>query len=516
MSPFRLRPEELAPVLDALREGLQVIDRQWRYAYVNDAAAAHGRRTRDELIGRTMMECYPGIDQTAMFARLRLAMEQHEFSSFENEFTYPDGSSGVFALRIEPYDKGVIILSIDMTAERRTEHQLRHAQKMEAVGRLAGSVAHDFNNMLSVILSYSELVLADLRPVDPIRSDIEEIRRAGEKAAALTTQLLAFSRQQVIAPRPVVLSEHVQATLAILRRLLGADVELITDLARAVPPVLIDPGQFDQVLMNLALNARDAMPDGGKLTIETRAVTLGDDYVATHFNVAPGPYVLLAVSDTGIGMDTQMQTRVFDPFFTTKDPGRGTGLGLATVLGIVQQHGGSIWLYSEPGVGSTFKVYLPVFGATDEAPEELLPPPTTLHGAETILLVEDLAEVRQVAVQILRRYGYNVLEAANAGEALLTCERHPRAIDLLVTDVVMPQMGGRELAERLQRLRPQLKVLYMSGYTDNAIVRHGILESGNAYLQKPILPESLARAVREVLDLPHGRRTPVRPLPRPL
>jgi len=384
-------------------------------------------------------------------------------------------------------------------ALRKSEEQLRQAQKMEAIGRLSGSVAHDFNNLLSVILSYSDLLLSDLKPIDPLRGDIESIRKAGEKAADLTRQLLAFSRQQVLAPRVVDLNAVLVDSEKMLRRLLGEDIEIVTHYARSLSRVKVDPSQVDQVLLNLVINARDAMPGGGKLTIETKDVELDDSYTSEHFGVARGPHVMLAVSDTGIGMDAQTQARIFEPFFTTKDVGKGTGLGLSTVFGIVKQSGGHIWVYSEPGGGSTFKIYFPATEAEDS--EQARPvEPATLHGTETILLVEDQDEVRRVAQAILRRYGYHVIEARNAGEALLSCERHPRTIHLLLTDVVMPQLSGRELAERLASMRPAMKVLYMSGYTENVIVHHGILESGIAYLQKPIVPESLARRVREVLD----------------
>ena len=386
-------------------------------------------------------------------------------------------------------------------ALRKTEEQLRHAQKMEAVGRLAGSVAHDFNNLLSVILGHCSILLSDLKHTDPIRDDVASIMSAGERAADLTGQLLAFSRQQVLEPRVLDLNASVRESEKILQRLLGADVELITHCQRKLARVKADPGQIDQVIMNLAINARDAMPEGGKLTIETKDVVLDDPYAQEHLGVAPGPYVMLAISDTGSGMSPETQARIFEPFFTTKEVGKGTGLGLSTVFGIIKQSGGHIWVYSEMGRGTTFKIYLP---KTEEVsiPPEPVPKPASLHGTETILLVEDHDDVRAIALQILRRYGYHIIEARNAGEALLQCEQHPRTIHLLLTDVVMPQMSGRRLADRLLKIRPHMKVLFMSGYTENAIVHHGILESGIAYLQKPLLPETLARRVREVLDAP--------------
>lgn len=393
-------------------------------------------------------------------------------------------------------------------ALRKTEEQLRHAQKMEAIGRLAGSVAHDFNNLLSVILGHGSFLLEDLKTADPIREEIAAIVAAGERAADLTRQLLAFSRRQVLAPRVLDLNAVIRDSENMLRRLLRADIELVTRYDRDLPKVKVDPGQVDQVVMNLAVNARDAMPDGGKLTIETRSAVLDEAYASEHFDVSPGLHAMLAVSDTGVGMDKETQARIFEPFFTTKAQGKGTGLGLSTIFGIVKQSGGNIWVYSEPGKGTTFRIYFPSADATDETVAELTPP-TTLRGVETVLVAEDQEQVRHVACEILRRQGYHVLEAQNAGDALLVCERHPLPIHLLVTDVVMPKMNGRELAERLLVIRPDLKVLFMSGYTDNAIVHHGILDPDVAYVQKPLVPDVFARRVREVLDSPkHGTRVP--------
>ena len=499
-----LGPRDLNQMLGSLREGVQIIDRSYRYTYLNRAAAEHARREADELLGRSMSEVYPGIERSPMFLQIERCMHEREPSTLQNEFTYPDGEVRSFSLHIGPCDEGVVVLSIDVTEARRVEAQLRHAQKMEAVGRLAGSVAHDFNNLLSVILGYSSMMLTDLEPTDPLRPDIDLIRAAGEKAAGLTRQLLAFSRQQVLEPRLIDLNELLADAERMLRRLLGEDVELVMLYDASVPRVLVDPGQIDQVVMNLAVNARDAMPNGGKLTIETRTEVLDGAYAAEHFGVSPGAYVMLAVSDSGVGMDKDTQSRIFEPFFTTKEAGKGTGLGLSTVFGIVRQSGGNIWVYSEPGQGATFKVYLPV--AAGEPVQQGAPvEPATLQGTETILLVEDQDEVRRVAQQILSRGGYHVIAAANAGEALICSERHPGVIHLLLTDLVMPQMSGHELAQRFAPVRPEMKVLYMSGYTDRAILQHGILDSGLAYVQKPLVPERLARRVREVLDSPQRR-----------
>ena len=384
-------------------------------------------------------------------------------------------------------------------ALRQSEERLRQAQKMEAVGRLAGGVAHDFNNLLTVISSYSDLLLEDLGSDDPRRDDVEQIRKAADGAAALTRQLLAFSRQQVLQPKALDLKATVAGTEKLLKRLIGEDIQLATFLAPDLGVVNADPGQIEQIIINLAVNARDAMPAGGRLPIEAANVDMDEEYVRGHAPAGPGRYVMLALSDTGIGMDEPTKARIFEPFFTTKEAGKGTGLGLATVYGIVKQSGGFIWVYSEPGRGTTFKVYLPRI----EEPAEPAAAPTAtveLRGTETVLVVEDAPSVRMVTRQVLERYGYTVLEASNGATALRLAAKHHGRIHLLLTDVVMPGLSGRQLAQQLAQLRPDLKVLYASGYTDNAILHHGILESGIAYLQKPFTPETLGRSVRQVLD----------------
>jgi two-component system, cell cycle sensor histidine kinase and response regulator CckA len=385
-------------------------------------------------------------------------------------------------------------------ALRRSEDQLRQAQKMEAIGRLAGGIAHDFNNLLSVILSYSELLLQSEDDLAG-RPMIVEMNRAGERAAELTRQLLAFSRRQVLEPKVLDLNQVLAQLSTMLARVLGEDIDLKTLPQAAVATVRADPGQLEQVIMNLVVNARDAMPTGGKMTLATSSVELEEAYAVDHLGVTAGPYVLLTVSDTGIGMDEATRARVFEPFFTTKPQGQGTGLGLSTVYGIVKQSGGTIWVYSEPGSGTTFKIYLP---RVEESPSAApaIEAPAVAGGVETILLIEDEDQVRRVATDILTPLGYRVLAARGPADAEHICAIHPERIELLLTDVVMPQMDGPQLARRISLLRPGIRVLFMSGYTDDAIVHRGLLESGTAFVAKPLTPLALARKVRAVLDAP--------------
>ncbi|MES1178097.1 MAG: PAS domain S-box protein [Myxococcales bacterium] len=398
-------------------------------------------------------------------------------------------------------------------ALRQTEEQLRQSQKMEAIGTLAGSVAHDFNNLLSVIVSYADLLLTDVGAHSPLRADLEQIARAGQRAGDLTRQLLAFSRQQVLQPKLVNFNDAIASMAKMLRRLIGEHIELNVLHGPGLGMVFVDPTQIEQVVLNLVVNARDAMPRGGKLTIESGDVDLERSYANEHLGVEPGPYVMLSVSDTGTGMDRETQQRIFEPFFTTKERGKGTGLGLSTVFGIVKQSGGSIWVYSEPNEGSTFKVYLPRADARDQFQERFNAPPETLRGSETILLTEDDEQVRGLANAILTKHGYHVIEAPTGGDALLICEQYKGAIHLLLTDVVMPRIGGRQLWERLAPLRPGMKVLFMSGYTDDAIIHHGVLSSEFAFVQKPLMPAHLLTKLRSVLDeqLPHAPRRSTAP-----
>jgi two-component system cell cycle sensor histidine kinase/response regulator CckA len=386
-----------------------------------------------------------------------------------------------------------------------SEDQLRQAQKMDAIGSLAGGVAHDFNNLLSIVLSYSELLSVGLDPGHPMLDDLQQISEAGVRAAGLTRQLLAFSHQQVLQPRVIDPNEIFAKLEKMLRRVIGEDVELRSLAAPSLRCILADPGQLEQVLMNLTVNARDAMPQGGKLTVETKNVTLDEAFAALNPGIRPGAHVLLTVSDTGVGMDRATMNRIFEPFFTTKEIGKGTGLGLATVFGIVRQSGGVICVDSQLGTGTTFRVYLPcAAGQLPVHSESSAPERRSLSGTETVLVVEDEDRIRSLVRTILVRYGYVVLDAQSGADALILCEEFPGNIDLLLTDVVMPRMSGRQLAERLHSLRPEMKTLYMSGYMNDAVVRHGVLEKTIAFIQKPITPEALARKIREVLETEHG------------
>ena len=444
-----------------------------------------------------MTECYPGVERTELFALIEHCMISNEPTSMRSDFESPEGDMATLELRLEPCSAGVMIRSVDVTEIHRRESQARHSQKMEAIGRLAGSIAHDFNNSLSVILSHSALLLEDVRPVDPIRSDLTTIHRASERAASLTRQLLAFSREQVMSPEVVDLNTLLQGTGQMFSRLLGPDIEVTAEYDRTLPLVKVDAGQIDQVLMNLALNARDAMPTGGRLHIATAGVVVNDTSGLSPFDVTPGYFATITISDTGHGMTPDVKSRVFEPFFTTKDRGKGTGLGLSTVFGIVKQSHGWIEVASEPGSGTTFRVYFPETREPQENPDSDAIP-TETNGNETILLVEDEDDVRKISTRILRRQGYTVLETRNAGEALLTSELHPHPIHLLLTDVLMPKLSGPELAERLLDIRPEMRVLFVSGSASETAPQ--VIGEKTAYLQKPIEPEQLLRRVREVLD----------------
>lgn len=499
-------------VLDNLLEGCQVIDRELRYVYVNDALVRQSKRTREELIGHTMTECYPGIDATPMYATLLRCMTERASATLENEFTFPDGTTGWFELRMEPVPAGVAILSVDITERKRaqlaleqtlvelttTQQQLVAAQRLEAVGQLAGGIAHDFNNLLSIVLMYSGFALKELPEGSPLADDVDQVRKAGERAAALVRQLLAFSRKQIMEPEVICVNDVVGGIESMIRRLLGDHIEVVIDLSDTLRNTLLDPAQLEQVIMNLVVNARDAMPGGGVLTIETDVVELDAGYVdRSHlFEVMPGPYVRLSVSDTGEGMDADTRNRIFEPFFTTKEVGKGTGLGLAMVYGIVKQSRGNVWVYSEPGRGTAFKIYFPCVDAPRK--ERTARATEGSRGNELILIVEDDEDVRIGAARILRDAGYRVVTATNGEEALAVWNAQPVA--LLLSDLMMPKMSGRELAGRLQKELPSMKVLFTSGYSDQTVLLHEALDEGTRFLSKPFTSAELTRNVRAALD----------------
>jgi PAS domain S-box-containing protein len=514
-SPHTSRPalDELPrTVLDGLLEGCQVISRDYRYLYVNDAIVRQSQTTREALLGRTMMEAYPGIEDTEMFSVLRRCMDDFVPARIENEFTFPDGSRRWFELYFEPVNVGVTILSIDINDrkraeteartraidQRRLESQLETVQRLEAVGRLAGGVAHDFNNLLSVILTYAQFAIEALPESDPIRADIEQVHEAGLRAASLTRQLLAYSRRQVLERQITNLNDVVAGLAVMLRRLLREDITLDVLPAADLDNVFADPGQLEQVIMNVVVNAGDAMPLGGRIIIETSNAVVEPE-TEPGAPAAPRRVVRISIADTGVGMSPEILGRVFDPFFTTKETGKGTGLGLSTVYGIVKQSGGEVSIESELGRGTTVTIDLPPAEAA--ASRKRRGRRTTLAtGDETILIAEDEEAVRRAAQRILEAAGYEVLTASNGDEAVALVRAHAGDIHLLLTDVVMPGMSGRELAERLEVLRPALKVLFVSGYTDDAIVHHGVLETGTPFLGKPFAVSALTRKVREVLD----------------
>lgn len=506
-------------ILNAAGEGVFGVDRQGRIAFVNPAAARTLGIPVEKLIGQLYCDVLkPALaDQTSTIETptfLDAVLRDGQMRHAEDDcFARGDGSTFPVRWTCAPVCESEVIVGAVVTfrdisevkqaqeALRRSEEQLRQVQKMEAIGRLAGGMAHDFNNLLTIIGGYSELLLDGiLQPNDPGREAVEEIRKAAERAGGLTRQLLAFSRRQVVAPQVLSINDIIRDMSKMLLRLIGEDIQLSSSLAADLALVRIDPGQLEQILLNLAVNARDAMPRGGRLTLETANVTLDETYTRTHPEVKPGPYVMLAVTDTGCGMDAATQVRIFEPFFTTKEVGKGTGLGLATVYGIVKQSGGSIYVYSEVGIGTSFKVYLPC--AEVDTCESTQPnaPMVRRGGSETLLVVEDDEAVRALTRTVLSASAYNVIEAMDPDDALRQVEERHEPIDLLLTDVVMPGMSGRMLADRLKDSRPEMKVLYMSGYTDDAVVRHGLLEADIAFLQKPFSPDSLIGKVREVLD----------------
>jgi len=494
------------------KDAIYVHDLNGRYTMVNKAGEALIGYTREEILKMSIHDVVPRSHLDQIQARLKKKLADHAPTIYEVEAIKKDGSRVPVEVSSRLICENGVPVAVqgsarDITERKRAEEalrasqlQLQQSQKLEAIGQLAGGVAHDFNNLLTAIIGYTDLSLR--RPVleDSIRHNLEETKRAAERAGSLIRQLLAFSRKQILEPKVLDLNAVVKDMHKMLTRLIGENIDLATRQTVDLGRVKADPSQVEQIIMNLVVNARDAMPNGGKVTIETANVTFDDHNALKHVSVKAGEYVMLAVSDTGTGIDEETQARIFEPFFTTKEVGKGTGLGLSTVYGIVKQSGGNIWVYSAPDLGTVFKVYLPRVDAAATMIEKLVLDLAAPRGSETILLVEDEDMVRGLSREILTEAGYKVLEAKRGAEAIDLIGEYVGAIDLLLTDVVMPGISGKEVAERLRELRPPACVLFMSGYTDEAIVRHGVLDADVEFIQKPFTWVRLAKKVRDVLD----------------
>jgi two-component system, cell cycle sensor histidine kinase and response regulator CckA len=498
-------------LMQSTGEGIYGVDLEGNCTFINQAALQMLGYQQEELLGQNMHQMihhkrkdgspYP-VEECPIY---RAFLTGDSLRGSNETLWTRDGLPipvEYSSYPVQEYEQitGAVVTFIDITERKTLEDQFRQSQKMEAIGRLAGGIAHDFNNLLTAIIGYSEILLAQFKQASPSYEHIEEIHKAGSRAANLTSQLLAFSRKQLLQPKRLDLNVVIADMEKLLSRLIGEDIDLIAVPAIDLGQVMADRGQIEQVIMNLAVNARDAMPAGGKLTLETQNVTLSEDYVHTHPGVEPGRYVMLALNDTGIGMDARTLGLIFEPFFTTKEAGKGTGLGLSTVYGIIKQSGGHIAVYSEKGHGTSFRIYLPRIDAASAIAETSPETVQVASGSETILVVEDDRAVRMLSRRVLEQAGYRVREATNGPEALRLYGSIEEGIDLLLTDVVMPEMNGRELAQRLWERNPQLKVLFMTGYTTNAIIHHEMLEQGVAILQKPFTPGVLTTRVREVLD----------------
>ncbi|MEO7649259.1 MAG: PAS domain S-box protein [Bryobacteraceae bacterium] len=494
--------ETLRAIIQASPVGIVGCDSLMNVTQWNSAAERIFGWSESEALNRPLP--YAGKEESGEAQVVNAVLRQGGSYTVEKSCRRKDGGLAEVSISTAPLRNedgsisGAVGMITDIAERRRLETQLRQAQKMEAIGLLAGGVAHDFNNLLTVISGYSDLLILKLQPGDRSAHYALEILQAAEQATALTRQLLAFSRRQVTQPRVLDLNSVIGNMTTLLGRLIGEDVELHTDL-RALAGVKADSGQIEQIVLNLAVNARDAMPHGGRLFIDTTDVDLGEAFTRTHFGVQPGTHVRLTVTDTGSGMDEETKRRIFEPFFTTKEFGKGTGLGLSTVYGIVKQNEGTIWVYSEPGMGSSFNIYFPAFAERKE-PAPILPEENSLQGTETILVVEDEAALRTLTVDLLRGRGYMVLAAAGVPQAKEICESYQGRIELVVTDVVMPRGSGRDLARWAEVSRPDMRFLYMSGYPDHTIMHHGVLDEGVAFLQKPFSEKSLAMKLRQVLD----------------
>jgi PAS domain S-box-containing protein len=497
--------EYLNQIINCIRDPIWVKDEQHKFVLVNDAFCAFSNLSREKVIGETDNGFVPKDVSNSLWEVDEAVFRTGIDSEVEENFTDGRGKNRALITKkaLLTDQKGarqLVGVVRDITEHKRLEAQFMQLQKMDAVGVLAGGVAHDFNNLLSVIKGYTEILIENLPKSDPMRTDLEQIEKAAQRAASLTSQLLAFSRKQILQPKVLKLNTVVTDMSVMLRRLIGEDIELIEVAQPDLGTISADPGQIQQIIMNIAVNARDAMPQGGRFTIETANIDLDESYCRRHPALKAGPHVMMALSDNGVGMDTATQSHIFEPFFTTKEKGKGTGLGLSTVYGIVNQSNGSISVYSEPGKGTTFKVYFPRLGGTVIAAPAKIRSGEVIRGGETVLIAEDESSVRALIARVLRERGYTVLEAPDGMEALRVARDCSGNIDLIVTDVVMPKLSGTELVSQLETTKPGIKALYLSGYTDSSIVHHGLLGPKVAFLQKPFTIERLARKVREVID----------------
>ena len=498
----------LRMLIESLPMGLVITDEKGNITDLNESLVRMFGYSREELLGQTV--------ETLLPERLRNSHQGHRAGYIKNPHARPmgrgmelvarrkDGTEFPVEVCLGPlatqYGTLVSATVVDITERKKIEQQLRLAQRMEAIGQLAGGIAHDFNNLLAVIMGSADILIDALPRGDPLGRKVEMIRSAGSSAADLVRQLLAFSRQQMVQPLVLDLRKIIGRNQAMLRRIIGEDIEFNVLVEDSVGSIKADPGQIEQVLLNLAANARDAMPKGGRLTIRASNVELDESDRKKHAPVVPGPYIMLTIEDTGCGMDLKTQARIFDPFFTTKELGKGTGLGLATVYGIVKQTGGYIWVYSEVGHGTVFRVYLPRVGTALPTAEREPLPLEELHGSETILVAEDSESLREMAEEYLESIGYTVLSAVSGEKALQRAKDFQGPIHLLLTDVVMPEMSGPELANHMSSLRPGVKIIFTSGYTDDAMARQGILDQNVAFIQKPYRPKALAKKIRQVLN----------------